>query len=100
VTPDDEVVEEHNGETATARRTARAQLSRNVEDGVMWRHDVARYGRRCVAGKPSLCEEQSVQPAADDLVVQQRGLKRVGDGKLIIISITVSSINNRIRFCS
>ena len=98
--PDDEVVAEHNGETATARQTARAQLSRNVEDGVMWRRDVARYGRRCVAGKPSLCEEQSVQPAADDLVVQQRGLKRVGDGKLIIISITVSSINGRIRFYS
>ena len=33
MTPDDEVVAEHNGETATARRAARAQLSRNVEDG-------------------------------------------------------------------
>jgi len=27
-----------------------------------------------VAGKPSLCEKQSVQLVADDLVVQQSGL--------------------------
>jgi len=53
----DEVVAEQNGETATARRTARAQLSRNVEDGVMWRRNVAGYGRRRVAAEPSLCEQ-------------------------------------------
>ena len=40
----------------------------------MWRRDVAGYGRRRVAGEPSLCKEQSIQPAADNLVVQQRGL--------------------------
>jgi len=74
VTPDDEVVAEHNGETATARRTARAQLSRSIEDGVMWRRDGAGYGHRRVAGKPGLCKKQSIQPAADNLVVQQRGL--------------------------
>jgi len=33
----------------------------------MWRRDVAGYGRRRVACEPSLCEEQSVQPAADNL---------------------------------
>jgi len=40
----------------------------------MWRRDVAGYGRRRVAGEPSLCKKQSIQPAADNLVVQQRGL--------------------------
>jgi len=54
---------EHNGETTWLTET---QLSRNVED--------ASYVSQHVAGKPSLCEEQSVQLAADDLVVQQRGL--------------------------
>jgi len=60
---------EHNGETTWLTET---QLSRNVED--VSRSDVASYGSQHVAGKPSLCEEQSVQLAADDLVVQQRGL--------------------------
>ena len=40
----------------------------------MWRRDVAGYGRRRVAGEPSLCKEQSIKPAADNLVVQQCGL--------------------------
>jgi len=36
----------------------------------MWRRDVVGYGRRRVAGEPGLCKEQSIQPAADNLVLR------------------------------
>ena len=54
VMPYGEVLMEHNSETATTLRTARAQLSRNIEDGIMWWRDVASYSCQRVAGKPSL----------------------------------------------
>ena len=69
MSPDDEVLAERDSETATARRTVGAQLSRDVEDGVLWRRDVFSYSSRRVTREPRLCQKQYVQPAIDDLIV-------------------------------
>jgi len=64
-----------------------------VEDCVIWRRDVAGYGCRRVAGEPSICKKQSIQPAADNLVLQQRGLM---DGGATVKNANVYSLDQLI----
>jgi len=64
-----------------------------VEDCVIWRRDVAGYGRRHVAGEPSICKKQNIQPAADNLVLQQRGLM---DGRATVKNADVYSLDQLI----
>jgi len=65
-----------------------------VEDCVIWRRDVAGYGRRRVAGEPSICKKQSIQPAADNLVLQQRG--GLMDGGATVKNVNVYSLDQLI----